>query len=765
MVAPHEHRSETAPEKPGSPHRTDLLVSGMTCQNCVRHVGEALRTVPGVAAADVRLDEGAASVRWKADAAAHPERLLSAIQEAGYRATIQSQAPSASPWRKWSPLAGWHFNVFVGTAITIPLMILEWVVGAGMESWYKWLSFFLVLPLQIFGGMRFYVGAWHQLRQGQSNMDTLVSLGSTTAFVYSLWGLFAGWHQHLYFMDAAAIITLISVGHFLESKASAQAASSLKALLNLAPSTARLVRADGSEELVPVSDLELGDRIRLKPGDRIPTDGEVLEGASSVNESMLTGESMPVEKSAGSKVFSGTINESGQLIFKVTAQGDETALAHIIEIVQHAQASRASIQRLGDRVSSIFVPIVVCIALASALWWGLAYDSALAFQQWLGRFLWTWHVPADPLSAAIYNAAAVLIIACPCAMGLATPVAIMAGTNVAARRGILIRDGSALEKSGKITAVLFDKTGTLTQGKVSVAAHESFSGLPDEQFKTLAAGMAAPSNHPLSKATARLAPQPAALQDWEEIRGSGLEGKLAGSNETVRLGSLPWLRKAGVETSQGEHFLQHWTSQGATVIGLSRGENLLGAIALRDLPKDHAREVVAHLQRAGKKVFLVTGDNRRTAAAIAGQVGIDPANVFAEVRPEGKVAVVQELQARGEKIAFVGDGINDAPALEQADLGVALMNASDVARESADIVLLKADLEAIPEALGLSQATLRTIKQNLFWAFFYNSAGVPLAAAGLLSPIFSALAMGLSDLIVIGNALRLRLWSSGFRRG
>ena len=762
MVVPHEHHSETSP-KPAGALRTDLLVSGMTCQNCVRHVGEALRSVPGVAAADVRLDEGAVSIRWKPDAAANPEHLLSALDQAGYRGAIQSEARPSSPWRKWSPLAGWHFNVFVGSAITLPLMILEWVVGAGMETWYRWLSFFLVLPLQVFGGLRFYAGAWNQLKHAQSNMDTLVSLGSTTAFLYSVWGLFAGWHQHLYFMDAAAIITLISIGHFLEAKASAQAASSLKALLNLAPSSARRVRPDGSDESVPVSSLQLGDQIRLKPGDRIPTDGEVIEGGSSVDESMLTGESMPVEKSPGAKVFSGTINHEGQLIFKVTAQGEQTALAHIIAIVQRAQASRASIQRLGDRVSSIFVPIVVCIALASALWWGLAYDSALAFQQWLGRFLWTWHVPADPLSAAVYNAAAVLIIACPCAMGLATPVAIMAGTNAAARRGILIRDGAALEKSGRITAVLFDKTGTLTQGKVSVAAHEIFSSTTEHEFKALAAGLAAPSNHPLSQAAARLSPQPAPVQDWREIRGSGTEARLP-SGETLRLGSISWLQTSGADVAPASAFIEQWREQGATLIGLAREKALLGVLALRDLPKERAQEVVTHLRRAGQKVFLVTGDNRQTAAAIATQVGIEPANVFAEVRPEGKVAVVQELQSKGERVAFAGDGINDAPALERADLGIALMNASDVARESADIVLLKADLQAIPEALGLARATLRTIKQNLFWAFFYNAAGVPLAAAGLLSPIFSAMAMGLSDLIVIGNALRLRLWSSGIHR-
>src|SRR5687768_8034030 len=588
----HHHETQSKPRSTAS--TTDLSVSGMTCNNCVRHVTEALQGVPGVRTVTTQLESGSAQVRWNDPKAANVEALFDALKEAGYTGTLKDSQGANT----WSPLAGWRFNVFFGIAVTAPLMILEWVFGVGMESWYKWLSFALVLPLQILGGARFYAGAWSQLKIGQSNMDTLVALGSTTAFAYSVWGLLAGWHQHLYFMDAAAILTLVSVGHFLEGKASAQAASSLKQLFKLAPETARRLASDGTEQIVPVAELELGDVIALKPGDRIPTDAEVIQGASSVTESMLTGESLPIDKRAGDTVYAGTINENGQLQARVSATGEATALAHIIEVVQRAQSSRANIQRLGDRVSSIFVPIVVLIALSTALWWALAPDSANAVHNWLKQFLWNVHFPDTPISAAVFHAAAVLIIACPCAMGLATPIAIMAGTNVAARRGILIRDGAALEKSGRITAVVFDKTGTLTEGKVSVAGVEEF----EAGGRELASGLAGRSTHPLSKAVAGGERNRDEFVDVRETRGSGLSGKIEDS--VYRLGSLRWLKEEGVATQRGDKFVGKWSSEGATVIAFARGSEFLAVFALKDAPKAHAREVVQQLMREGKKVFL-----------------------------------------------------------------------------------------------------------------------------------------------------------------
>jgi Cu+-exporting ATPase len=516
---------------------------------------------------------------------------------------------------------------------------------------------------------------------------------------------------------------------------------------------------------VPVGNLQPGDRVALRPGDRVPTDGEVVEGASAVDESMLTGESLPVDKAPGAKVYGGTVNQNGRLLLRVTATGDTTALAQIIAVVERAQNSRAAIQKLGDRVSSVFVPVVIVIAVATALWWGLAPDSVRHVHEVLAPWLWPAVLPQTALAAAFIQAAAVLIVACPCAMGLATPTAIMAGTNVAARRGILIRDGAALEKSGRITAVLFDKTGTLTQGRVTVAAAEDlrYDSARTVSIQQLAAGLARPSNHPLSRAVAALAPADVPLAGWQEERGAGLRAHWAErggafAKTTLRLGSLNWLREEGVNLSAGDGFAHTWSANGATLLGLAADHRLIGLLALRDELKPDAPQVVTRLRQLGQRVYLVTGDSRATASAIAGQTGVPAGNVFAEVRPEQKAGIVQQLQQRGERVAFVGDGINDAPALEQADLGIAVSQASDVAREAADILLLKSDIHAVPEALGLAQATLRTIKQNLFWAFFYNAAAVPLAALGFLNPVLCAAAMGLSDLIVIGNALRLRRW-------
>ena len=732
----------------------EFTVRGLNCQNCVRKATEALQKVPGVTGVVVTLETARATVQFQPAAPVSSAVIVSALGAAGYPAEPVSSTRRAAPASAWSPLAGWQFNVVFGGVITALLMLGEWGFALGGEGWFQWTAFALSLPVQVVCGARFYVGAWRQLRAGRSNMDTLVALGSTTAFGFSTWALLSGWPGHAYFMEAAAIITLISVGHWMEARMSARAANSLRALLTLAPATARRLTPAGAEQEIPVTQLQPGDHVVLRPGDRVPVDGEVHEGQSAVDEAMLTGESLPVEKATGAKLYAGTVNQNGRLVFRVTATGTATALAQIIALVQRAQSSRAAIQKLGDQVSAVFVPVVVLVAVATGLWWGLAYESALRTTTTLLPFLPAGHFPATPLAAAFIHAAGVLIVACPCAMGLATPAAIMAGVNAAARRGILIRDGAALEKSGRITAVLLDKTGTLTEGKLAVAAMLELKPSP-EPLAELAAQLTTPSNHPLSRALAAQATpaHAAAFTDWREVRGAGIEATTAAGG--WRLGSLPWLAASGVAAAPAD-FVAEWSGRGATVLGLARGTELLGLFALRDQLKPAAARMVARLGAQGKAVYLVTGDMAGTAAAIAEQAGIPKANVFAGVRPEGKTGIVQQLQARGERVAFVGDGINDAPALEQADLGIAVARASDVAREAADILLLQSDLLAVPAALALAQATLRTIKQNLFWAFFYNAAAVPLAALGLLSPVLCAAAMGLSDVIVIGNALRLR---------
>ncbi|HXT41691.1 MAG TPA: cation-translocating P-type ATPase [Candidatus Angelobacter sp.] len=766
----HAHVHEPAAEPTGRRNISELTVGGMTCQNCARHVTEAIQSVPGVASADVGLENGRATVRWKSGAETSVETVVRAVKQAGYDATPAEAACCHADGPPGSALETWKFTVILGATLTLPLIIGEWVFGWGTSDAFKWIAFSLSTPVMIVCGARFFRGAWSQLKRGGSNMDTLVALGSSTAFGFSLWGLLTGWHGHLYFMEAAAIITLISAGHFIEALVGSRAAGSLRALMNLAPQTARKLDPDGEETEVPVASLRAGDRAVLKPGDRVPTDGEVIEGGSAVDESMLTGESLPVEKAAGAKLYTGTVNQNGRLVMRVIATGEATALAQIIAVVQRAQNSRANIQKLGDRVSNVFVPVVVLIALATASWWGFAYAHALSVGQSIAPYLWPVHFPATALAAAFIQAAAVLIVACPCAMGLATPAAIMAGTNAAAQRGILIRDGAALEKSGTITAIVFDKTGTLTQGRLSVAAVEDLRDASNRSVpvEELAAALAQPSNHPLSLAVAAQdrgaqaagLPDPAARRiqssDWQELRGKGVQAGLDGS--LFRLGSLNWLRETGVDLTRATKFVNDWSAQGATILGLAADAQLVGLLALRDTIKPHAGEVVRQLNQQGKATYLITGDNRLTAAAIAEQVGIAKENVFAEIRPERKAEMVKQLQQRGERVAFVGDGINDAPALEQADLGIAVAKASDVAREAADIILLKSDIQAIPEALGFAQAALLTIKQNLFWAFFYNAASIPLAALGFLSPVICAAAMGLSDLVVIGNALRLRKW-------
>jgi Cu+-exporting ATPase len=754
----HSHVANRSKDAPLAATRTELLVNGMTCNNCARHVTEAIQGVPGVRSASVMLEVGRATVRWNAEAQADVSAVLAAIKNSGFEAkAIEPAAPEHAVKRQ----SGWRLNLWIGVLGTVPLMAGEWILGLGLTPWFRWFSFLLAGGVQILAGAQFYRGAWRQLRIGSSNMDTLVALGSTTAFGYSAWALLSGQGGHLYFMEAAAIITLISVGHWIEARVSARASSALKSLLNLAPQTARRLNPDGGEAEVKVAELKPEDMVILKPGDRVPTDGVVNEGESAVDESMLTGESVPVDKSTGSEVYAGTVNLNGRLVMRVTSTGENTSLAHIIAAVQRAQSSRANIQRLGDRVSSVFVPVVVGVAVAAALWWALAPESAAQVHSSLAKLLWPTHLAIGSMATPFIIAAAVLIIACPCAMGLATPAAIMAGSNTAAQRGILIRDGVALEKAGQVTAIVFDKTGTLTAGKPVVV--KTWEADPSGKKLELATVLARYSTHPISEAVAKMSAGAVEVTGWEEIRGAGVQGKLKlvnGEAKTARFGSLRWLRESAVVLSAGENFIKEWTAQGATVVGLAEDDYLQVLIAVRDTTKLDAAKVVAQLQRQGLSLHLLTGDNALTAASIAKEVGIASGNVFAEVRPEQKAEFVKGLQQRGERVAFVGDGINDAPALEQSDLGIAVARASDIAREAADIILLRSEIDAVPEALGLARATLRTIRQNLFWAFFYNAIGVPLAALGFMSPILCAAAMGVSDLVVIGNALRLRRWRS-----
>lgn len=781
-----------------------LGVEGMTCQNCARHVREAAESVDGVDGAIVDLGAGRLRVRWKAEISGDPDTVARAIEKAGFRARVLSDSPASAAA---SPAGqGWRVNVVLGGAVTLALMVMEWGLGWHHQAWYAWLALVLALPVQVIGGARFYRGAWNQLRRGASNMDTLVALGSSAAFVFSLWILFSGRGGHVYFMESASIITLISVGHWMEAIASDKAAGAIRALMSLAPPTARRIDASGEEKEVPAEDLLPGDRIVLRPGDRVPTDADVLEGSSAIDESMLTGESRPVEKRKGDRILAGTINADGRLVGRVQATGESTVLAHIVAAVERAQNSRASIQRLADKVSSVFVPVMVVLALATALAWGLAPDWARGVHAVVARFLWTTPLPESPWSAAILHATAVLIIACPCAMGLATPVAIMAGTNAAALRGILIRDGVALEKAGTIDTVVFDKTGTLTVGQLTARRVRELriDAIPEGSATRLASSLAGASRHPVAQAVARLTPaheaigprrlpslgqtptvtggpvhptlgassllrtdfafsprRPAASEwsDWRELSGRGIQAVREG--RVYRLGAVSWLHASGVEDVAAEQGGAAGRGEAITLVGLSVDQRLAALFELKDTLRPAAHDLVAALHGEGKDVYLLTGDGWLVAEAVAREAGIPTTHVLAEVHPEQKAESVKRLQAEGHRVAFVGDGINDGPALAQADLGVAVGPATDVAKEAADIVLLGGGLERMPEALTLADATLRVIRQNLFWAFFYNALAVPLAMLGLLSPIVCAAAMGLSDLLVVGNALRLRYGHAG----
>jgi len=569
-------------------------------------------------------------------------------------------------------------------------------------------------------------------------MDALVSLGSTTAFAYSVVGLSLGVHP-LYFESAAEILTIISIGHWLEARATRKAGAAIQGLVQLAPESAVQLDAQGGEMEVPVAALHPGDRVLVRPGGRIPTDGEVAAGDSAVDESLVTGESVPVPKLPGDTVIGGTLNASGRLEIVVTQTGHDTVLARVIDTVRRAQASRAGIQRIADKISNVFVPVVVLVALGTLAGWGIATGD------W-GR--------------ASINMAAVLIIACPCALGLAAPTAMMVGTGVGARNGILIRDAAALERSGSITDVLLDKTGTLTAGKLAVAEVHSVDGGRATDMLALAAAVEAGSEHPIGEAIRKhvsnqgIETQPA--DTFEAKSGRGVRGRI--ESRDVMVGTPTFVAENGANAAQLDDVVAAWEERGYTVVVVAAAGECIGAIALADTPLADAAQAVRALERRGMNVHMVTGDNERAARHVAQQVGIRPADVHARVLPEQKSALVERLRQEGKVVMMVGDGINDAPALALADLGVAVRGGTDIAAESADLVLMRHGVGALSDAVSLSRATLSKIKQNFFFAFFYNVIAIPIAAAGLLQPWMAAAAMGLSDICVVGNALLLYRW-------
>jgi heavy metal translocating P-type ATPase len=565
-------------------------------------------------------------------------------------------------------------------------------------------------------------------------MDTLISLGTLAALFFSVWAMLAGEH-HLYFETGAVIAALILLGRYFEARSRGQASDAIEKLVELGAKTAHLSR-DGIEQDIPIDEVRVGDILLVKPGEKVPVDGKVVDGSSNIDEAMLTGESMPVSKAKGDDVFGATINIGGVLLIRATKVGQDTALAQIVRMVTEAQENKAPIQKLADRVSGVFVPIVLGIAIITAVGWYLATGD---------------------IYQSLVPAVAVLVIACPCSLGLATPTAILVGTGVGARRGILIKNGEALERGKKIHVVVFDKTGTLTEGKPKVTdVHACKAPTTPDDVLALAASIERLSEHPLAQAVVRAAREKNLplmdVQDFENIAGKGVRGKIG--NNPVMVGSGRLLLEHGVPLIQPIARVDEHEADAKTVFMVAQNQKLVGMIAVADTLKEDAKAAIERLRDQGIETVMMTGDNRRTAEAIAKQIGIDM--VFAEVLPQDKAGHVRELQQKGKRVAFVGDGINDAPALVQADLGIAIGTGTDIAIEAGNIVLVKGHPLKVIEALALSRLTFRTIKQNMFWAFFYNVAAIPLAALGLLNPMIAAAAMAGSSLTVVGNSLRIK---------
>jgi Cu+-exporting ATPase len=735
-----------APEPAAAPEAEewDLAIGGMHCASCVGRVEKALASVPGVQEARANLATERASVVVD-PARVDPARLEQAVARAGYSAQRQSLAlgeDAAASMRRArdEQVDYWRRRLIAGVVLVTPL------VGLGIGSmllpalqhaaWVGWAMFALAGVIQVYLGGPYVRGAWERLLQGSSSMDTLIALGTLTAFGYSTFHLLVGEHlQAHFFMDAGIILTLITLGSFLEVRSRRTAGEAIERLLDLTPKLARVIH-DGREVEVPLAEVRHGDRIRVRPGETIPVDGDVIEGSSSVDESMLTGESLPVDKHPGDRVTGATHNGDGTLVVEATRLGRDSALQQMVRLVMEAQGSKAGVQRLADRISSYFVPAVIVIALVSLLGWGLL------------RGEW---------SRGVLCAAAVLIIACPCALGLATPMAVAVASSRGARAGLFVREASAFERMDRLATVVFDKTGTLTEGRPAVVGEVPIHGWERERLLNLAAAAESASEHPLARALSPFASPQSSVRDFQAVRGRGVRAVVDGQPALV--GSAEFLKESGIEEIplRLQNFWEHQERFRRTVLFVAVGEQAVGAIALADTLKPHAREVVEGLAKHGVDVVLLTGDRERTAQAIAAELGLPPEQVIAGVLPDAKAAAIEAINRKkpSGRVAMVGDGLNDAPALAAADVGMALGTGTDLAKAAADIVIATGDLRAVPRALRLGQATLTAIRQNLFWAFAYNALGIPLAALGLFGrygPMIGALAMSFSSLTVVARS-------------
>ncbi len=717
-----------------------LAIEGMSCASCVARVEKALRAVPGVLSASVNLASEAATVTLaghEADEAA----LAAALRKAGYALKAGETTAAATP--SMHRRLGEGARVVLAAALSLPLVLPMLLMPFGLHLMLPggW-QLALAAPVQFVLGARFYRAGWGAVRAGTGNMDLLVAIGTSAAFGLSLWTMLTSAEAmpHLYFESSAVVVTLVLLGKWLEARARRETTAAIRALQALRPERARVLR-DGAEVELPLAELRAGDTMLVRPGERFAADGVITQGEGEVDESLITGESLPVARGVGDRITGGAVNGASLLQVRATAVGAETVLARVVRLVESAQATKAPVQRLVDRVAAVFVPAVLVVGLLTLLGWGLiAHD-------------WT---------AGLLNAVAVLVIACPCALGLATPAAIMAGTGVAARHGILVKDALALELAQAVQVVAFDKTGTLTEGRPRLVDAGAAGAATRATLLEAAAALQAGSEHPLARAVLMAAKDeglvPPAGSALRAVPGRGMAGDVNGM--AVRLGSARWMLESGVPLGDVAEAVAAQQAQGRTVSYLAemaQPPRLLGWLAFGDEPKPAAAAAVAALHALGLRTVLVSGDNEASAKALAARVGI--AEVRAEVLPADKARIVGELQQQGgRRVAMVGDGINDAPALAAADVGVAMGSGTDVAMHAAGITLLRADPRGVADAIEVSRRTTRKIRQNLFWAFAFNTIGIPLAAFGALNPVIAGAAMAFSSVTVVSNALLLRRW-------